>query len=133
MCAHAVRVALERLDGVESVTVSLEEGVAVVRLTDENEVSVATVRQVVRDNGFSPKQTELEGVFDTVALPDGQIGVKIGDVAYRLRFPQAGRAGEDQAPGAGVRVRLSGVVPEPQESRSPAIDVEEITLIGADP
>ncbi len=127
MCAHAVRVALERLDGVEAVTVSLEEGVAAITLVEENEVTVSTVRRVVRDNGFSPKQTELRGVFETVALAGGEIGIKIGEDTYGLMLPPPTDAAEEhEVLPAGIRVAVRAVVPEPSEAGEMFIMVGEI-------
>lgn len=55
MCAHAVRVAIEKLDGVDTVIVSLNEGLATIRFKPKHQVTVEAVRAAIRDNGFTPK------------------------------------------------------------------------------
>lgn len=54
-----MRVAVQRLDGVESVKVSLNDGVAEIRLAPDNSVTLARVREIIRSNGFSPKAAEV--------------------------------------------------------------------------
>lgn len=59
MCAHAVRVAVEELPGVDSVHVSLNDGYADIALGLQNAITVEQVRQVIRKNGFSPRQARV--------------------------------------------------------------------------
>ena len=59
MCAHAVSVALEKIEGVELVKVSLNEGIADIKLKLGNKVTVEQIVQVIRDNGFTPKGTRI--------------------------------------------------------------------------
>ena len=46
MCAHAVSVALEKIEGVELVKVSLNEGIADIKLKLGNKVTVEQIVQV---------------------------------------------------------------------------------------
>lgn len=59
MCAHAVGVFMKRIDGVESVDVSLKEGAAVVKLKPGNHVTVDEIRDAIRKNGFTPKAADV--------------------------------------------------------------------------
>lgn len=59
MCAHAVRVAVLKLPGVESVNVSLERAIAEIRLRAGNAVTLAQIRDLVRNNGFTPKDASV--------------------------------------------------------------------------
>lgn len=54
-----MRVAVEKIEGVESVEVSLNEGRVLVTLAPENSVTVARLREVVRRQGFSPREATL--------------------------------------------------------------------------
>ena|SRR6478672_9907346 len=56
-CAFAVRGALKKLSGVESVDVSLNKGLASVKLKPGNVLTVEQFWQAVRQNGFTPKET----------------------------------------------------------------------------
>lgn len=56
-CAHVVYVALKRVPGVESVEVSLNRGLATVKLKPGNTVSVPQFWQLLHDKGYTPKAT----------------------------------------------------------------------------
>lgn len=59
MCAHAVRVAVRKIDGVDSVRVSLNEGLATIRFKPDSRVGVEQVREAIRRNGFTPKGADI--------------------------------------------------------------------------
>jgi copper chaperone CopZ len=54
-----VRVAVRKLEGVESVDVSLERASADIRLRPGNRVALAQLRQIIRDNGFTSKEATV--------------------------------------------------------------------------
>jgi copper chaperone CopZ len=58
-CAYAVRVALKKFPGVESVDVSLNKGLASVKLRPGNSVQPQAFWEAVRKNGFTPKETRV--------------------------------------------------------------------------
>ena len=58
-CAFAVRGALKKIPGVESVDVSLNKGMANVKLKPGNVATIASFWETVRRNGFTPKQTKV--------------------------------------------------------------------------
>jgi copper chaperone CopZ len=62
ICAHGVRVAVQKVDGVESVELSLERAQADIRLRKGNVVSLDRFRQIVKANGFEPKQATVTAV-----------------------------------------------------------------------
>jgi copper chaperone CopZ len=59
VCARAVSVAVSDIDGVESVDVSLNGGLAVIVFSQNNQAPVAEIRRAIKDNGFSPKSAEV--------------------------------------------------------------------------
>lgn len=59
MCAHAVSVAVEEIEGVESVRVMLEEGLGEIVLEPENTVDPAVFLELVEDNGFTPGEMDV--------------------------------------------------------------------------
>jgi len=109
-------VAVRKIEGVEAVEVSLNEGLAVIRFGAANDVTVDDVRQIIRRNGFTPKTAEIR-VAGTVKERDGRLTLTTGgeDRAYALR----------ESPGSpGVLAQLAqaeserllvveGLVPEP--------------------
>jgi hypothetical protein len=70
ICAHAVSVDIKRFSGVESVDVSLNKGMAAVKLTPGNAVVVEDLWQAIRKDGFTPKETHVvvRGMLDGAKL-----------------------------------------------------------------
>jgi copper chaperone CopZ len=62
VCAHAVRVAIRKLEGVESVEVSLERATADIRFRPANRITLAQLRQIIRNNGFSAREAIVTAV-----------------------------------------------------------------------
>ena len=58
-CAHIVNVALKRVPGVESVDVSLNKGLATVKLKPGNTVAVPQFWQLLHEKGYTPKMTTV--------------------------------------------------------------------------
>src|SRR5260370_35241021 len=58
-CAHVVDVALKKVAGVESVEVSLNNGLATVKLKPGNTVSVPQLWELIHKNGYTPKATTV--------------------------------------------------------------------------
>ena len=58
-CAFAVRGAIKKIPGVESVDVSLNKGLATVKLKPGNVATIQQFWETVRRNGFTPKQTKV--------------------------------------------------------------------------
>jgi copper chaperone CopZ len=58
-CAYAVRGALKKFQGVESVDVSLNKGLATVKLKSGNTLHPQEFWEAVHRNGFTPKATRV--------------------------------------------------------------------------
>ncbi|MEW5918962.1 MAG: heavy-metal-associated domain-containing protein [Gemmatimonadota bacterium] len=88
MCAHAVRVAISKIDGVSAVTVSLNEGMTTVQFAPSNRVRAEQIRDVVRASGFAPKEADvrmagalsLRGDTLTFAVPGAEETYVLQDV-----------------------------------------------------
>ncbi len=69
-----MRVAIEKIEGVTSASVSLNEGMTTIQFGASNSVRIEQIREVIRKNGFTPKEAEVRvaGVLiqrgDTLAL-----------------------------------------------------------------
>lgn len=126
MCAHAVRVAVQKLEGVTRAVVSLEEGRVTVDLDRDNDITLAAIRNAIRNQGFSPRAADvrvsgrLEGSGDSLVLrmpgstPPYAV-VATGEVIERLRAA------------IGRSVVLSGTVPGDEDAGDPtAIHVTAI-------
>ncbi len=83
ICAHGVRVAVQKIDGVESVELSLERAQADIRLRKDNVVSLDRFRQIVKANGFEPKQATVTAI-GTVREVGGNLTFEVSGVAPPL-------------------------------------------------
>jgi copper chaperone CopZ len=77
VCAHAVRVAVQKIEGVESVDVSLKRAVADIRLRPGNHVSLEQLGQLVKSNGFTPKEAMVTAV-GTLLERSGKPALELG-------------------------------------------------------
>jgi copper chaperone CopZ len=75
-CAHVVDVALKKVAGVESVEVSLNKGLATVKLKPGNTVSVPQLWELIHKNGYTPKATSVL-VRGEVASANGDLQLKV--------------------------------------------------------
>jgi copper chaperone CopZ len=82
-CAHVVDVALKRVAGVESVEVSLNKGLATVKLKPGNTVSVPQLWEVIHKNGYTPKSTTVS-VRGDLATVNGQLRLKVSGTTETL-------------------------------------------------
>ncbi|HUG95143.1 MAG TPA: heavy-metal-associated domain-containing protein [Pleomorphomonadaceae bacterium] len=133
MCAHAVRVAIKKVQGVDNVDVSLNHGLAEVTFKPGNRATVEQVREIVRRNGFTPKGAEVR-VAGRVARQDGRsvLAVTGTDVVYTLaEHPEAkGKLSELEQSAKDQPAVVSGYVPESQpNAEAPfTLQVREFTL-----
>jgi copper chaperone CopZ len=74
-----VRVALTKVDGVQSVTVSLEKAAADIQLRPGNRVTLAQLRQIIRDNGFVPKEANVT-VIGTLVERGGKPALDVANL-----------------------------------------------------
>lgn len=83
---------MKKIPGVESVKVSLNRGEALLRLKPGNSVTVERIRQVVLDNGFTPKDSDVE-VLGRVTERNGQPALALSglDLVYRLADHRSGK------------------------------------------
>lgn len=110
MCAHAVRVAIKNIDGVQSVDVSLSKGTAVVTFAPGNHVRYEQLLSAIAKNGFAVKGTRIV-VEGTIAAEANAPSLRVsgsGDV-FRL---VPGRGAASPTASAGTRVEVEGEIPE---------------------
>src|ERR1700739_3032286 len=75
-CAHVVDVALKKVAGAESVEVSLNKGLATVKLKPGNTVSVPQLWELIHKNGYTPKETAVS-VRGELANANGRLQLKV--------------------------------------------------------
>lgn len=110
-----MRVVVGKIEGVQSVKVSLKDGIATIQLAPSNRVTVEKIRDAIRSNGFAPREAEIRvaGVVaqrgDTLALV-----VPGSDDLFLLEdAPRSAALAELRRRGVGARVVLLGQLPNP--------------------
>lgn len=82
-CAHVVDVALRKTPGVEAVEVSLNKGLATVRLKPGNTVSVPQLWELIHRSGYTPKSTTVSLRGDLVDV-GGHLQLKVSGTTQTL-------------------------------------------------
>lgn len=122
-CAYGVEKNIKKLDGVQEVTVSLNEGNAVVELAKDNKVSIGAIRQAISDGGFTPKEAHVE-VAGTLARKDGKLQLVTEDgTRYDLTSAEKAEKKAEKAwdklrdAEEGTKLVLEGLVPTDKPSQ----------------
>jgi len=130
-CAHGVRVAVQKVEGVESVELSLERAQADIRLLPGNRVTLDRFRKIVKGNGFEPKEAVVSAT-GTVRDNGGRLMFDVSGVGATLVV-----AADKTAPGIlkSLKIALEAKPPTPLDitgSVSVSKDgVETITVTSA--
>jgi copper chaperone CopZ len=123
VCAHAVSVRLRRLDGVEAVKVSLNEGRASIWLKADNRVSLRQVHTVVEQGGFTPREARVTGRAEVVVEQE-RLRVRLVGSGETYPVAQADAATRAELKKqAGRTVVLEGVISAPGGEAPPAVQV----------
>jgi copper chaperone CopZ len=111
-CAHVVDVALKKVAGVESVEVSLNKGLATVKLKPGNTVSVPQLWELIHKNGYTPKATAVL-VRGELANVNGALQLKVSGTKDTLALaadPKNAAAFGDASKKVGQTVVVQGVM-----------------------
>jgi len=112
-----VRVSLKSVSGVDSVDVSLEKGLAVVKMKPGNTVTLKQLNDAITKNGFTMKDSTAT-VTGTVVTTDGKATLRVSgsnDVLQLL--PQSGVTRD--AASVVKTVVVEGTIPEGMKGKMP--------------
>jgi copper chaperone CopZ len=85
-CAYAVRVALAKFPGVESVDVSLNKGLATVKLEPGNTIRPSEFWEAIKNNGNTAKATHVT-VRGEVQAGGAQLKVTRSNEIFHIKAP----------------------------------------------
>lgn len=111
-CAHVVDVALRKVAGVESVDVSLNKGLARVKLKAGNTVSMPQLWELIYKNGYTPKTTTVS-VRGELTIVAGTLQLKVSGTKDTLPLEADAKnpaAFDDASKRAGQTVVVQGVM-----------------------
>src|ERR1700733_1295083 len=120
-CARVVDVALKKVAGVESVEVSLNKGLATVKLKPGNEVSVPQLWELIHKNGYTPKATAVS-VRGDPANVNGQLQLNVSgtrEILVLVSDPKNAAAYSEAAKKLGQTVIIQGVMMPAKNFKAP--------------
>ena len=120
-CANAVRGALQKFDDVDSVEVSLNKGLATVKLKPGNKIQPQQFWLAIHSNGFTPKNTHVV-VRGDIVIAGGKPQLKVSglDQVYDL-------VSTTNALTARSSVVVEGTFTPPKDLKTPVpLQVQEI-------
>jgi copper chaperone CopZ len=128
-CAHIVDVALKKVPGVETVNVSLNRGLATVKLKPGNTVSVPQFWELLHEKGYTPKTTAVSLRGDLSGGP-GRLLVKVSGTKEVLALspdPKNAAPYNDAARRLGQSVYIQGIMtPGKNLKASVPLEVSEV-------
>jgi copper chaperone CopZ len=120
-CAHVVDVALRKVAGVESVDVSLNKGLATVKLKPGNAQSVPQFWELIHKNGYTPKSTAVS-VRGDLANVNGQLRLNVSGTKETLTLaanPKNPTAYGEASKKLGQTVTVQGVMEPGKDLKTP--------------
>lgn len=121
-------VSLQKIEGVETVSVTLNKGQASVVLKPGNKVTLAAVRRLIERNGFTPKAASVVAKADVVSGPGGQPQVRVTGTneVFAVSAATADSLRSDLKKQIGQRVIIEGIMPPAKENPAGAMEVKTV-------
>jgi len=121
-----VRVSLTSVSGVDSVDVSLANGLAAVKMKPSNTTSLKQLQTAITKNGFTMKQSAAT-VVGTAVVDSGRAQLKVSGSNEMLDLIPQGQATPIASSLNGKSVLVEGVIPETAKGKSFAIHYRTVT------
>jgi hypothetical protein len=113
-----VRVSLKSVAGVDAVDVSLEKGLAVIKLKPGNTATLKQLQEAITRNGFTMKQSNAT-IAGQVFIENGKAQLKVSGSNDVLNLLPENQAAPDVNAMNGKSVVVQGVIPEPAKNKLP--------------
>lgn len=113
-CAYGIEQGLKALPGVRNVTVSLNNGYAEIELMHENAVTIGEIREIVRNNGFTPKSAQAR-IVGKLEAANEKLYLSAADIRLELTAPVA--LHDKLRSLVGQQVELAGQIPADHNER----------------
>ena len=113
-----MRVSLKSVAGVESVEVSLEKGLAAVKMKPGNTATLKQLQDAITKNGFTMKQSKAT-VAGTILVANGKTQLKISGSNDVLQLVPESQSVPEASSMQGKAVTVTGTIPEAPKGKSP--------------
>ena len=121
-----MRVSLTSVSGVDSVDVSLANGLAAVKMKPSNTTSLKQLQTAITKNGFTMKQSAAT-VVGTAVVDSERAQLKVSGSNEMLDLIPQGQATPIASSLNGKSVLVEGVIPETAKGKSFAIHYRTVT------
>ena len=121
-----MRVSLTSVSGVDSVDVSLANGLAAVKMKPSNTTTLKQLQTAITKNGFTMKQSAAT-VVGTAVVDSGRAQLKVSGSNEMLDLIPQGQATPIASSLNGKSVLVEGVIPETAKGKSFAIHYRTVT------
>ena len=106
-CAYGLEKRIQKMDGVESASVSLNDGLLTANLKKDNKLTLSGIRQAVEESGFKAKEADIT-VEGTVAEDDSGAFVLKSRTGERFVLKAEDKSTLDNIPRAEGTIVISG-------------------------
>jgi hypothetical protein len=113
-----VRVSLKSVAGVDAVDVSLEKGLAAVKMKPGNTVTLKQLQDAITKNGFTMKQSNAV-IAGTVLVSDGKAQLRVSGSNDVLQLITDSPDVPNAAVMQGKSVVVGGTIPEAAKGKAP--------------
>lgn len=122
-----MRVSLKSVSGVDSIDVSLEKGLAVVKMKQGNTATLKQLNEAITKNGFTMKESTAT-VAGTLLITDGKETLRVSGSNDLLQLVPQSAAAPNVTSLAGKTVVVEGTIPEGVKGKPPdSIQYRSIT------
>ena len=113
-----MRVSLKSVPGVDSVDVSLEKGLAAVKMKPGNATTLKQLQNAITKNGFTMKQSKAT-VAGTILVANGKTQLKVSGSNDVLQLVPESQSVPNASSVQGKAVTVTGTIPEAAKGKSP--------------
>ena len=113
-----MRVSLKSVAGVESVDVSLEKGLAAVKMKPSNTTTLKQLQDAITKNGFTMKQSKAT-VAGAILVANGNTQLKVSGSNDVLQLVPESQSVPSASSMQGKSVVVAGTIPEAVKGKSP--------------
>jgi hypothetical protein len=111
-------VSLKSVAGVESVDVSLEKGLAAVKMKPGNTTTLKQLQDAITKNGFTMKQSKAT-VTGTILVANGKTQLKVSGSSDVLELVPESQSVPNASSMQGKAVTVTGTIPEATKGKAP--------------
>lgn len=122
---------MQKVDGVDTVVVTLKEGHARLTLKPGNKVTLNELRKLIERNGFTPRGATVTAEAEEVTSANGatQIRVTAANETFPIASATSDAARAELKQQAGKSFIVEGVIPAAKDNPTGAVEIKAVKPI----